>query len=79
MAMASKTDPTASQTRPDFAELSIAIVGGLALALIAIFLCVVPLTGKTASGRDFVVYWATAGLRRVRWSAGALKDERRTA
>jgi hypothetical protein len=59
MAMASKTDPTASQTRPDFAELSIAIVGGLALALIAIFLCVVPLTGKTASGRDFVVYWAT--------------------
>jgi amino acid transporter len=27
----------------------------------------------------FVVYWATAGMRRVRWSAGALKDEQRAA
>jgi hypothetical protein len=27
----------------------------------------------------FVVYWATAGLRRVRWSAGALKDEQPAA
>ena len=27
----------------------------------------------------FVVYWATAGLRRDRWSAGVLKDERRAA
>jgi amino acid transporter len=27
----------------------------------------------------FVVYWATARLRRVRWSAGALKDEQRAA
>jgi amino acid transporter len=27
----------------------------------------------------FVVYWATAGLRRDRWSAGALKDEQRAA
>ena len=25
----------------------------------------------------FVVYWATAGLRRVRWSGAALKDEQR--
>jgi hypothetical protein len=57
--MASNTDLPASQPKPDFAELSIAIIGGLALALIAIFLCVVPLTGKMASGRDFVVYWAT--------------------
>jgi len=59
ISMASKMDPPASQPKADFAELSIAIVGGLALALIAIFLCVVPLTGKVASGRDFVVYWAT--------------------
>jgi hypothetical protein len=57
--MASNSDPPASQPKADFAELSIAIVGGLALALIALFLCVVPLTGKVASGRDFVVYWAT--------------------
>jgi amino acid transporter len=27
----------------------------------------------------FVVYWATAGLRRDRWSAGVLKDEQRAA
>jgi amino acid transporter len=27
----------------------------------------------------FVVYWATAGLRRVRWSAAGLKDEQRAA
>jgi len=59
MSMASKTEPFASQSKPDIAELSIAIVGGLALAFIAIFLCVVPLTGKVAGGRDFVVYWAT--------------------
>ena len=57
--MPSKTDPSASKPKPDFAELSIAVVGGLALALIALFLCVVPLTGEVASGRDFVVYWAT--------------------
>jgi hypothetical protein len=55
--MASKT--TIPAPKPDFAEISIAGVGGLALALIALFLCVVPLTGKAASGRDFVVYWAT--------------------
>ena len=57
--MASNSDLPAFQQKPDFAELSIAIIGGLALALIAIFLCVVPITGKVASGRDFVVYWAT--------------------
>jgi hypothetical protein len=57
--MPSKTNTPASRPRVDFAELSIATVGGLALALITLFLCVVPLTGKVASGRDFVVYWAT--------------------
>lgn len=57
--MASNTDVPASPIKADFADASIAVVGGLALALIAIFLCVVPLAGKVASGRDFVVYWAT--------------------
>jgi hypothetical protein len=57
--MASKANTPASKPAFDHAELSIACVGGLALALIALFLCVVPLTGKVASGRDFVVYWAT--------------------
>lgn len=43
----------------DFAEISIATTGGLAFALIALFLCVVPLSGNATSTRDFVVFWAT--------------------
>lgn len=43
----------------DVADLSIVLVSGLALALTALFLCVVPLSGKTAGSRDFVIYWAT--------------------
>ena len=57
--MASNSVTPASPPKADYADLSIALVGGLALALIALFLCVVPLAGKVASGRDFVVYWAT--------------------
>ena len=45
--------------RPDVAELAIAIVSGLALALTALFLCVVPFAGHMAGSRDFVAYWAT--------------------
>ena len=45
--------------RSDFAEVSIVTTGALALALMAIFLCVVPLSGKATSTRDFVVFWAT--------------------
>jgi hypothetical protein len=48
-----------SRQKPDFAELSIALAGGLALMLTTLFLCVAPLTGKIAGARDFVVYWAT--------------------
>jgi hypothetical protein len=43
----------------DIAELSIVGVAGLGLALTALFLCVVPLTGKIAGVRDYAVYWAT--------------------
>jgi hypothetical protein len=43
----------------DFAEFSIVTVGVLGFALIAIFLCVVPVSGKATSTRDFVVFWAT--------------------
>ncbi|HEV2486823.1 MAG TPA: glycosyltransferase 87 family protein [Terracidiphilus sp.] len=57
--MASRTDVPLARPDIDFAELSIATVGGLALALIAMFLCVVPLAGNITSGRDFVVFWAT--------------------
>ena len=41
------------------ADASIAVISGLALALTALFICVVPLTGNIAGARDFVVYWAT--------------------
>ena len=43
----------------DFAEISIVTAGALAFALMAIFLCVVPLSDKATSTRDYVVFWAT--------------------
>jgi hypothetical protein len=57
--MASKTDLPEVKKDYDTAELTIALVSGLALAITALFLCVAPLTGKIAGARDFVVYWAT--------------------
>jgi hypothetical protein len=60
--MANRTDTSVAKTGRrigDVAELSIALVSGLALALTTLFICVVPLTGKTSGARDFVVYWAT--------------------
>lgn len=56
--MLRNTDANA-KLRSDFAEISIATTGGLALALIAIFLCIVPLSGNATSTRDYVVFWAT--------------------
>ncbi len=57
--MASKADLPAGKTSYDAAELSIALVSGLTLAITALFLCVATLTGPIAGARDFVVYWAT--------------------
>jgi hypothetical protein len=57
--MAGTTDVATGKTTYDFAELSIALVSGLALAITAIFLIVAPLAGKISGSRDFVVYWAT--------------------
>jgi hypothetical protein len=57
--MTSDTQAAASKPKYDIAELSIALVSGLALAITALFLCVAPLTGQIAGARDFVVYWAT--------------------
>ena len=57
--MAGTTDLPAGKTGHNFAELSIALVSGLTLAITAIFLIAAPLTGKIAGSRDFVVYWAT--------------------
>ena len=53
------TQTSTNKTRYDVAELSIALVSGLALAITALFICVAPLTGQIAGARDFVVYWAT--------------------
>jgi hypothetical protein len=57
--MAGTTHTLQPRQKPDFAELAIALAGGLALTLTSLFLCVAPLTGKIAGARDFVVYWAT--------------------
>jgi hypothetical protein len=56
--MVSKTDIPLAQTKHDIADVSIAVVSGMALALVALFLCVVPLT-DIAGSRDYVVFWAT--------------------
>lgn len=81
--MPNTTENAAAKPASDFAEFSIATVGGLALALIAMFLVVVPLAGTVTSTRDFVVFWATgqqlvhhaspydaAGMRQIERSAG---------
>ena len=57
--MASKPDSSPTQERADYADFSIAIVGGLALALTILFLFAVPVAGKLSASRDFVSYWAT--------------------
>lgn len=56
--MACKPERSAVPDKYDIADFSIAGVTGLAFTLIVLLLCVVPLT-DIASGRDFVVYWAT--------------------
>ena len=43
----------------DVAEVVIACVSGLLLAYTVLFLCILPLVGKIASGREFTIYWAT--------------------
>jgi len=58
VSMASKTVLPAVAAGHDLADLSIATVGGLALAFTLLFLCVLPLT-NIAGERDFVVFWAT--------------------
>ncbi len=57
--MLRNTGAAATSRKSDFAEVSIVVSGGLAFALMAIFLCVVPLSGNHTSTRDYVVFWAT--------------------
>jgi hypothetical protein len=57
--MASETEVPAAEAKHDIADLLIAGVTGLTLALATLFLCVMPLAGNMAGSRDYVVYWAT--------------------
>jgi hypothetical protein len=57
--MATTTNPPAAQPRPDIADLSIALLAGLFLAVTALSMCTVPLAGKMVGSRDFVAYYAT--------------------
>ena len=59
IAVMASTKTATPKTQYDAAELSIALVSGLALAMTALFVCVAPLAGQIAGARDFVVYWAT--------------------
>jgi len=86
--MAIESDVPAAKKKADIADLSIAGITGLALALTLLFLSVVPLT-DIAGKRDFVVFWATgqqlvhhanpydrAAMKRIEGSAGfPVKDE----
>jgi hypothetical protein len=51
--------PSSSKTKPDLADLTIAIACALAVATTALFLAVIPLNRHLAGARDFVIYWAT--------------------
>jgi hypothetical protein len=57
--MASGAGIPAAKANPDIVEMAIALVSGLALALVSIFICAAPLTNHISGARDFVVYWAT--------------------
>jgi hypothetical protein len=57
--MPSKLALASGETRRDLAEISIALVAGLALVFTALLLCVIPFSGDLAGSRDFVAYWAT--------------------
>ncbi len=57
--MANSTELPCPRPKHDIAELLIAGVTSLMLALTALFLCVMPFAGNIAGGRDFVVFWAT--------------------
>ncbi len=81
--MATSTNPVVARPRYDLADISIALLSGVVLAVTALFLCAVPLAGKMAGSRDFVAYYATgrqlvhhtdpydaAAIRRIEHASG---------
>jgi Glycosyltransferase family 87 len=57
--MVSKLDLPPAHPRSDFAEVAIASVAGLALAVTILYIFAVPIAGKLSASRDFLSYWAT--------------------
>jgi hypothetical protein len=57
--MASEIGIPEPPAKLDYADYLIGTVTGLSFAISAVFLGVLPWSGKIASGRDFVSYWAT--------------------
>jgi hypothetical protein len=57
--MASKSDLPPFEDPRDFAQLAIATVAGLALAVTILYIFAVPVAGKLSANRDFLSYWAT--------------------
>jgi Glycosyltransferase family 87 len=57
--MVTAANPPVARPRYDLADLSIALITGLFLAMIALSLVTVPLAGKMVGFRDFVAYYAT--------------------
>ncbi len=62
--MVSKLDLPPAHHRGDVAEVAIATVAGLALAVTILYIFTGPIAGKLAASRDFLSYWAT-GLQLV--------------
>jgi Glycosyltransferase family 87 len=57
--MVTAANPPVARPRYDLADLAIALITGLFLAMIALSLVTVPLAGKMVGFRDFVAYYAT--------------------
>lgn len=57
--MVSKLDLPPAHRRGDLAEVAIASVAGLALAVTILYIFAGPIAGKLAASRDYLSYWAT--------------------
>jgi hypothetical protein len=57
--MAIRTGSSNIQTKHDYADILIAIITGLMLVHVTLYLCIMPFVRTLAAGNDFVVYWAT--------------------
>jgi hypothetical protein len=56
--MATSPETPLAKKRPDLAEISLALVAGLALTFTALLVCAMPISHDLPGSRDFVAYWA---------------------